>query len=323
MPVLLSFIIPVYNSELYLDGCLNSIYRAGVDETLFQVVLVNDGSPDCSAQVCLAWAAQHANIVYLEQVNRGASTARNTGLAAATGDWVWFVDSDDKLEGSFFVKVMQQLSEPYDVLSFNYCKEDASGVVPAISCHETQEMNGIAYLLQDRDTYLWSKIFRRKLLQFPFLDGTKNIEDLYFCVKNMVHAQRVCCCPDVGYRYNCENQLSTSRNLKKRNLIKLTQDTLCIQRNLMQDLKGETSPEIREVLQNELTKITAGHLFSLLRFYSNTRINRVVRLYREWGIYPIRHKTKNKKMNQFIFWANSTFRLKLMWWLMRLKNRLI
>ncbi len=160
---LLSFIIPVYNCESYLADCLNSIYGAGLAEEMFQVVLVNDGSPDKSADICKEWAERYANIVYLEQRNQGASTARNTGLKAAQGEWVWFVDSDDEVVPSFLAAMMPRLAadEQTEVFYFRYCEVYSDHVSPIEYIPKEEKMDGKGYFQKYSDGYLWNKIYRR------------------------------------------------------------------------------------------------------------------------------------------------------------------
>lgn len=93
----LSIIIPIYNVEPFIDKCLNSIYSQGFPEDLFEVIAVNDGTPDNSMAIVEQYAARHDNLIIVNQQNQGLSVARNNGMAASSGDYVWFVDSDDWL----------------------------------------------------------------------------------------------------------------------------------------------------------------------------------------------------------------------------------
>lgn len=94
----LSIVVPVYNVERWLGRCLESLYRQGMDEEEFEVVVVNDGTTDNSMAVAQDFAARHANIRIVNRENGGLSAARNTGMEHARGRYVWFVDSDDFIE---------------------------------------------------------------------------------------------------------------------------------------------------------------------------------------------------------------------------------
>ena len=90
----ISIIVPVYNAEKHLPRCLRSLQEQTVFDSL-EIILVNDGSSDRSGEICDEFAARHENVRVLHKENGGASSARNAGLDAATGEFIGFVDSDD------------------------------------------------------------------------------------------------------------------------------------------------------------------------------------------------------------------------------------
>ena len=92
---LLSFILPVYNVEAYLEECVATILPQCSDEC--QIVLVDDGATDSAGKICDALAATSPLITVVHQENGGLSAARNAGLNVATGEYVAFVDSDDRI----------------------------------------------------------------------------------------------------------------------------------------------------------------------------------------------------------------------------------
>ena len=93
----LSIIIPAYNVEKYIGRCLDSIYNQGVEENIFEVIVVNDGSQDTTAKIVMSYVDSHFNCKLINQKNEGLSTARNNGFSYARGEYVWFVDSDDAI----------------------------------------------------------------------------------------------------------------------------------------------------------------------------------------------------------------------------------
>ena len=95
--MLLSIIIPIYNSEKFLNDCIDSIYLQKLFEKDFELILIDDGSTDNSFQICEKYQKKHSNILIFQKENGGQSTARNLGLRKAHGKYVMFVDSDDKL----------------------------------------------------------------------------------------------------------------------------------------------------------------------------------------------------------------------------------
>lgn len=107
----LSLIIPVYNVEQFIDECLHSIYIQGFSEVNFEVIVVNDGTIDNSMSIVDRFAGQHKNLVIVNQENQGLSMARNTGLAHAKGEYVWFVDSDDWLADNSLATVFDAIKQ--------------------------------------------------------------------------------------------------------------------------------------------------------------------------------------------------------------------
>lgn len=89
----ISVIVPVYKVEKYIDRCLNSIVNQSYKNT--EIILIDDGSPDNCPKMCEDWAKKDSRIKVIHKQNEGLGFARNTGMENATGDYVWFVDSDD------------------------------------------------------------------------------------------------------------------------------------------------------------------------------------------------------------------------------------
>lgn len=97
----LSIVIPAYNVEQYIRNCLDSIFNQKVENNLLEVIVVNDGSKDRTEDIIKPYVANHPNLIYISQENQGQSVARNNGLKRATGDIIWYIDSDDAAnEGS-------------------------------------------------------------------------------------------------------------------------------------------------------------------------------------------------------------------------------
>lgn len=108
----ISVIIPVYNAESYLEETLQSVVKQSLGIEKIQIVLVDDGSSDGSADVCMRFASQHPNnTIFIQQENSGVSAARNRGLEAATGRFVTFLDSDDMWSSTSFKEAIGFFSE--------------------------------------------------------------------------------------------------------------------------------------------------------------------------------------------------------------------
>lgn len=117
--VKLSIIVPIYNVEQYLRKCVDSVLNQDYED--YEIILVDDGSPDGCPQICDEYAAKHENIRVVHRENGGLSAARNSGIEEAKGEYVMFVDSDDYIEPNVLRGLMEQVErEQLDVLHFDY-----------------------------------------------------------------------------------------------------------------------------------------------------------------------------------------------------------
>jgi len=96
---MVSIIVPVYKSEKYLTACLESIFKQTYQ--IFELILVNDGSPDCCGEICEEWAKKDHRIRVVHKENGGAASARNAGLDIAQGKYIAFIDSDDTVHPQY------------------------------------------------------------------------------------------------------------------------------------------------------------------------------------------------------------------------------
>ncbi len=110
----MSVIIPVYNCEAYLNSCIDSLFKQTMNKDDFQIVFVNDGSPDNSGKVCQKAAERYQNITYFDKENGGVSSARNKGLDLAEGKYIMFLDADDTLSNSSLQAIYNFFEKHYD-----------------------------------------------------------------------------------------------------------------------------------------------------------------------------------------------------------------
>ena len=108
----ISVIVPVYKAEQYLERCVKSILEQTYQN--FELILVDDGSPDNSPSLCDKWAEKDSRVQVLHKENGGASSARNAGLKKASGNWIAFADSDDWLDRTA-LKTLYDLANQYNV----------------------------------------------------------------------------------------------------------------------------------------------------------------------------------------------------------------
>ena len=121
MALKLSVIVPVYNVEKYLCKCVNSLLDQDLPADEYEIILVDDGSPDRCGLICDDYANGHPSVKVIHRENGGLSAARNSGMAMAAGQYIQFVDSDDYLEPNVLKALVENIERgQLDVLRFNY-----------------------------------------------------------------------------------------------------------------------------------------------------------------------------------------------------------
>ena len=182
MKVLISVIVPVYHAERTLRKCLDSVLSQGISD--FELILVNDGSKDCSLDICREYEANDKRIVLINKSNGGVSSARNAGLSVAKGEWVTFLDSDDYLGEQFFDGVAEA-TEDLLIRGRRHFNENESTIYVQQICElpAQRSLRDIvkAYANSPLFRAPWAKFFRSSLigdLRFP--EDMKVGEDSYF-----------------------------------------------------------------------------------------------------------------------------------------------
>ena len=134
-PVRISVIVPVYNVEKYLAKCVESVLKQSFTD--WELILVDDGSKDMSGRICDGYAVPDGKVRVIHQENRGLSGARNTGIEAARGEYLIFLDSDDYWDPSVLAELYRTVrEEKADMALFPLLYEDAAGrelPAPALS----------------------------------------------------------------------------------------------------------------------------------------------------------------------------------------------
>lgn len=117
----LSIIVPVYNVAPYLSKCVDSLLAQDLPASDYEIILVDDGSPDECPQICDSYANSYDNICVVHQENGGLSAARNTGIATARGIYVCFIDSDDYIEPNVVSSLIKRMDDEHlDALRYNF-----------------------------------------------------------------------------------------------------------------------------------------------------------------------------------------------------------
>ena len=214
-----SVIIPIYNAEKTLRRCVDSLLSQLGEAS--EIILVNDGSPDHSGEICEAYAKSDPRIHYISKPNGGVSSARNAGLDAASGKYVMFVDSDDYVSPDYFQCITDALQRyDWDLIRFSLCDADRiprTESVPAEVEYRTRK-DAFPKIIDDICSKALNspcgKVYRREILereqiQFPL--GASVAEDRALNIRYSMHMTSYFVSSKAVYYVNTENDQSLSR----------------------------------------------------------------------------------------------------------------
>lgn len=219
--IIISAIVPVYNTERYLDDCLISIASQSVP--FDEVILVNDGSTDGSRELCEKYCNANRNFILINQQNLGQSAARNTGFIAAKGDYVIYIDSDDYVQTCMAEIIKQELSKgKCDVLYYNASIKyeintgESKNYFIRDAKYYNRDMTGISYLIESfPENYIVSPClaaFKKNFLTEQKIWFPQGIcfEDNYYCLKVALTARCVRCISNIFYIRRCREGATTT-----------------------------------------------------------------------------------------------------------------
>lgn len=216
---LISVIVPIFNTRQYLDACVKSLVEQSYPD--IEIILVDDSSTDGCAEKCDLWAASDPRVRVIHQENRGLSSARNAGVAASTGAYLSFVDSDDWVDRDFYRTLLTEIKE-------NQAGIAASGVKKLYQNTEQE------YLAENRRIYTpeealetviqgttftvmaCNKLFKRELIGPDCFPAGHVHEDDYVMYKIIDSSAKLVFCKDVFYHYRQRKQGIIGSGLAKR-----------------------------------------------------------------------------------------------------------
>lgn len=214
-----SIIVPVYNVEAYLSQCLESLQAQ--DFTDFEVICVNDGSTDSSREVLSKWESEFPQIKVIDRENGGLSAARNTGLKAAQGEYVVFVDSDDWVEPTILSRLAEEANGE-DITCFACRRTDNNTYDTLLSEQSDGWSHYNRHALEHREVpfvCVWQRCYRREFLMDNSLHFREGIlhEDNEFTPRAFLRAKRIKVIPDVLYIYRVRlGSIMTTRGLRSK-----------------------------------------------------------------------------------------------------------
>ena len=220
----LSVIVPVYNVEKFLPRCLDSLLRQGLEVGEYEIICVNDGSPDGSAAILAEYERKHPEVFkVITQENRGLGGARNSGMKVARGEYVAYVDSDDYLiDGAYRYLLDTFCKDKPDVLHFSYQNIYTDGTqVPDSDANLEGRVvfdgdGAEAFNNQILTNNVWSKLYKRTFLKEHGIHSEIVIcQDALFNFEVCRHHPRTVIVTSSLYRYENGNVDSIQKTSKK------------------------------------------------------------------------------------------------------------
>ena len=221
----ISVIVPVYKVEAYLDRCVESILvQTFVD---FELILVDDGSPDRCGDICEAWARKDARVRVIHQQNRGLSGARNAGLDICRGAYIAFVDSDDEVTADY-LSTLRALFEGRPRCALTACnhtiarggkKSPGVAMPEGVYVYTRREAFSEALWHGAVDVSAWAKMYRQSVFDGLRYPEGQLFEDTWLFGDVLLHTEEVVVSSRQCYIYNIRGDSITSNAFSRKNLM--------------------------------------------------------------------------------------------------------
>ena len=301
----ISFVVPIYNVEKYLEKCVDSFFHQQLLLDEFEVILVDDGSQDSSGSICDRLAAEHRNITVIHQSNRGLSDARNSGMKVAGGRYIQFVDSDDYLEENVMPGLLKVMEEKeLDILRFQV-REVFDTKEPSLpqfefSSKETHEVILGSQYLQDfmgYACYACQFLFRTSFLVDNSLWFKSGIifEDTEWTPRVMNLANRVSSINTLAYNYLVRTGSITRGSVEKKT-------------NGQMFIVGEMKKQMSEARGKQWYEGMIAHLvISIITTAATTLFHQrkeIIKQLKEMDVFPLSTYHSNMKGRRKIHLIN-------------------
>ena len=279
-----------------MQRCLDSLLEQDIPATDYELICINDGSPDNSEDIAREYAKQHPNIVVLSQHNQGPSAARNTGIRAAKGKYLCFVDPDDYVAPNSMRVVLEKIEqEQLDMLRFGYqmVDENYEPCMPYKHYRKpdltTGVMTGREYLCKrlGYSCFIWPYIYRTAIIKDNDLYCSEGVyfDDTDWLPKVLLHAKRVDCLNLVRHYYLIRSGSLVNAKDKIKKLQRLN-GSLQIIKILSKDRELQTDEAVRNWYQQMITVHAMSALTSIATDFYDER-DEWIRKFSEYGAFNV------------------------------------
>lgn len=302
-----SIIIPMYNVATYLNKCISSIFEQDIPITDFEIIMIDDESPDNSLEIATKLSEKHSNIKIISQKNKGLGGARNTGITNATGEYILFLDADDWFIPNTIKKIITKAKQSnLDILEFGFNQVDINGkIVNSLAINNDNIFNGVNYYNNLKyagsacnKLYLNSFLKKNNLFFLEKIYG----EDFEFNTRAFFYAEKVMA-TDIICSEFLQSDNSITRNKSKSMKTKYLNDYIKILDNIKSFyLKNniENKPEVAIYFGERLTLVNINAFFMMFKNkYSYKEILDYKKSLDTKKILYIKQTVTNKKKNIF------------------------
>ncbi len=305
--IVISFIVPIYNVEKYLERCIDSIINQGIEETDYEIILVNDGSTDGSLDICKRYEVNQSCIKCYSQKNQGLSVARNTGIEHAQGKYIMFVDSDDFLEQNKVPDLIKTANNfDAELLFYRARFYPDRHEITNIQPFEIEKVYDGEYVLLHgmKVSSVWGNLYLREFILsagLKFFEGISH-EDIEYNYRLYPHARRIVFSDIVAYHYNVSGE-SITRTSDPLKLQKLMLDNVDVAAHVIRYYRdSKFSTRLKDSVVRRMNSVIVS---MLLLFFRDSKINiSFIRQFLEYacqrGVYPISGKTLSWKTTVLI-----------------------
>lgn len=309
--MILSIIVPIFNTEAYLEKCVYSLLNQDISKEDYEIILIDDGSTDSSRHLCDNFATANANIRTIHQTNKGLSAARNTGIASAKGEYIQFVDSDDYLNPNVLNGIVQDIEKKdLDILRINYQNVNIDGEVfepnkyskPFVDYSE-DVCDGQTFLNERLGyaCYAVQFVVRASILQHEenrFKEGIL-YEDVEWTPRILLQADRIASSKTLVYNY-LYRQGSISRNVNLEKKRKALSDRFSIINSLI-NLKHKVKDN--RWFDGIISQMSIGIINDTSRYFYSER-GQIIDSLIEKHVFPLSYYHSTPAAKKKIFLAN-------------------
>lgn len=292
----LSVIIPVYNTQEYLERCVNGVIaNKGIN---MEIILVDDGSTDASPSLCDNYSFKYDFIKAIHISNSGPATAKNRGLEIARGEYVAMIDSDDEPKHDMFERMINAAKKnDADIVCCNYLERYDDGSTRTFNyTNETTVLDhyhGVEHFLMKKKIYTqcWTKIYRRGMIeQFGVrnVEGLKTDEDFIFNICSFVHAQKTCIIDSPLYIYSMRGT-SLSKDYFNKDINAYINNRLLRFDIVDKNLRSYAKDNLKHAVFNRLfySNELLGRIALFPSHFSDKRTQSVIRYMRRHLLYAL------------------------------------